>query len=93
MERIALDIMGPLPRSDRGNSFVLVVGDPFTKWIEAYALPDQKTSTVAETLVEQFICRYGCPKELHSDQGTNFQSAVFQEVCKLLGIDQTRTCP
>ena len=42
-------------------------------------------------LVEQFFCRYGVPLSLHSDQGSNFQSNVFQSVCRLLGINKTRT--
>ena len=41
----------------------------------------------------QFFCRYGVPYQLHSDQGTDFESALFQEVCKLLRIEKTRTSP
>ena len=49
------------------------------------------TKTVATVLVEQFICRYGVPLSLHSDQGSNFESHVFQSICKLLGINKTKT--
>ena len=84
LERVAMDILGPLPETDRGNRYVLVVGDYFTKWIEAYPLPNQEANTIARVLVEQFICRYGVPKELHSDQGRNFESNLMMEVCKLL---------
>ena len=49
--------------------------------------------TVAKVLVEEFICRYGIPKELHSDQGRNFESKLMSEVCTLLGVKKTRTCP
>ena len=93
MERVAMDILGPLPKTDRGNVYVLVVGDYFTKWIEAYPLPNQEAETVAKVFVEEFVCRYGVPKELHSDQGRNFESVLMKEVCKLLGINKTRTCP
>ena len=73
---------------------MLVVGDYFTKWIEAYPLPNQEANTLARVLVEQFICRYGVPKELHSDQGINFESnlmlmltALFcQLITKYLGL-------
>ncbi|KAK3894240.1 hypothetical protein Pcinc_002002 [Petrolisthes cinctipes] len=67
--------------------------DYFTKWLEAYAIPDQEAATVAQVLVDQFFCRFGMPQELHSDQGRNFESAVFCESCKLLGIKKTRTTP
>ena len=92
-ERIAIDIMGPLRISDRGNRYVLVVGDYFTKWIEAYALPNQEALTIATTLCEEFFCRFGIPNELHSDQGRNFESAIVKELCDLLGIKKTRTTP
>jgi len=67
------------------------VADYFSKWTEAYALPNQGAVTVAETLIHQWICRYGVPGELHSDQGRNFESSVFYSVCEALGIKKTRT--
>ena len=56
-------------------------------------LPDAKAETVAKKLVEEFVCRFGVPHEfeLHSDQGTNFESKLFAEMCRLLGIRKTRT--
>ena len=68
LDRIAMDILGPFPISDQGNRYILVVGDTFTKWIEAYAIPDQCSATVAEKVVNEFISRYGAPFELHTDQ-------------------------
>ena len=93
MERIALDILGPLPLSDKGNKYLLVLSDYFTRWPEAYPLPNQEASTVAEVLVKEFISRFGVPKEIHSDQGRNFESELFQGMCKLLGAHKTRTTP
>ncbi|KAL9957276.1 hypothetical protein ACROYT_G038892 [Oculina patagonica] len=93
MERIAVDILGPLPETPRKNKFILVVSDYFTKWTESYPIPNQEATTVAEKLVDEFICRFGVPRQLHSDQGTNFESKVFAEICKLLDIEKTRTTP
>lgn len=92
-ERIATDICGPFPRSSNKNKYILVVTDYFTKFTEAYAVPNIEAETVANKFVKEWICRYGCPMQLHSDQGSNYQSALFIEVCKLLGIEQTRTSP
>ena len=91
LERVAIDLLGPLPKTDSGNQWILVVGDYCTKWMEAYALPDATASTVALKLVNEFVCRFGVPQELHSDQGTNFESGVFREMCRILGITKTRT--
>ena len=93
MERIALDIMGPLPQSNSDNSYIFVIGDYFSKYTEAYALPDHTAQTVARVVVEQWICRYGVPRIIHSDQGRDFESHLFTEMCRLLDIDKTKTCP
>ncbi|GBM24788.1 Transposon Ty3-I Gag-Pol polyprotein [Araneus ventricosus] len=90
-ERMALHILGSLPVTTKGNRYVLVIMDYFTKWPEAIPIPDQEASTVAEELVRAWISLYGVPMILHSDQGTNFNSALFTELYKLLGILKTRT--
>ncbi|GFU08047.1 retrovirus-related Pol polyprotein from transposon 412 [Trichonephila clavipes] len=58
---------------------------------EAYPIPDQEASTVAEVLVQHWISRFGVPLQLHSDQGRNFDSAVCMRLCEILAIDKTRT--
>lgn len=93
MERIGVDILGPFPITDAGNRFVLVAMDYFTKWPEAYAVPDQSASTTAQRLVDEMFARFGVPDELHSDQGRNFESRLFSEVCQRLGVKKTRTTP
>ena len=60
--------------------------------MEAYPLPDQQAETVAKHLVTKFIAIFGCPLEIHSDQGRNFESALFQ-MCDLLQIRKTRSTP
>ena len=79
LERVALDILGPLPDSDRGNKYVLIIGVYFSKWTEAYAIPNQEATTVARVLVEEFVARFGIPRQIHSDQGRNFESKVFKK--------------
>ena len=93
MEHIALDILGPLPLSESGNQYLLIVADYFTKWPEVYPLPNQEATTVAKVLVNEMICRFGVPLKIHSDQGRNFESALFKEVCRLLGMTKTRITP
>ena len=91
MDRVATDILGPFPESTAGNKYILVVGDYFTRWIEAYAIPDFSAKTVAEKLVFEFFSRFGVPLDLHSDQGRNYESTLFKELCKLLDVNKTRS--
>ena len=93
IDRVAIDIFGPLPPSDSGNRYIIVIMDYFTKWAEAIAIPNQEAITVARAFVTQFVCRLGVPYKVHTDQGPNFESALFKEVFKLLGIEKTRTTP
>lgn len=80
MERVAVDILGPLPLTRRGNKYVLVMVDCFTKWTEAVALPDQEATTIARAFVDTIVCHFGAPLQIHSDQGRNFESKLFQEM-------------
>ena len=93
IERLAVDVMGPLPITESGNKYLLIAVDYFSKWPEAFPLPDQEAVAVAEVLVKEVVCRFGVPLYIHSDQGRNFESRVFTEMCSLLGISKTRTTP
>ena len=65
--------------------------DYLTKWPEIFPVKDQSAYTVAKLLVEHVITRHGVPKELLSDRGANFLSALMQEVCSLMGIKKANT--
>jgi len=92
-ERVQMDILGPFPTSYKGNKYLLVISDCFTKWVEAFPLKNFKAGTIAEIFVDQVISRFGVPLELHTDQGRNFDSRIFKELSQLLGIKKTRTTP
>ena len=83
--------MGPLPASSSGHKYILVVTDIFTKWVETFPMRNVLSEMVAKVLVNEVICHYGVPTILHSDQGANVGSQVIQSLCKLLGIEHTRT--
>ena len=68
LELVAMDLTGPFPEGPCSNSYILVVGDYFIKWMEAYAVPDQEAITIAQKLVDEFFCRFSVPSRLHSDQ-------------------------
>lgn len=91
MERVAMDNMGPLPLSERHNTYVLAIEGYFSKWVEAYPNPAQEAETVAQVCVQQFVSHYGMPVQIHTDKWTHCGSKFFRELCHLLGIDKTRT--
>ncbi|VDI54414.1 Hypothetical predicted protein [Mytilus galloprovincialis] len=93
MERIATDILGELPETESGNKYILVVSDYYTKWTESFAMPNMEAKTVAKIIVEEVIVRFGVPHWIHSDQGRQFESLLFQEMCCILNIKKTRTTP
>ena len=91
MDRVMIDILGPLTKTPRGNTVVLMMIDQFTKWVECVPLPNQTIDLVAKTVVDEFFARFGCPLEIHTDQGSNFMSGVFVDLANLLQITKTRT--
>ena len=93
LEKIGMDILGPIPETERGNKYILVISDYFSKWTAAYALPDQTAFTVAEAFLQNFVALFGAPKQLHTDQGRDFESRLFKQLCTTLGIEKTRTSP
>ena len=93
LDRIGVDIVGPCPVTQDGNEYMIVIQDYFTKWVEVYATPNHTALTVADKLATEFLCRFGMPISLHSDQGREFESELFGHLCSLFGIDKTRTCP
>lgn len=87
-EKIYIDLVGPLDRDNYNYAYILTLQCELTKYIEVYPLVTKKTEEVARALVNNFILRYGVPKVIATDRGTEFLSSTFKEVCKLLNIKQ-----
>ena len=87
-EKVCIDLTGPHPRSSRGSVYILTVVDLFTKWAEAFPLPNKEAKTVARVLMEQVFCRHGSPLCLLSDRGLEVDGNVMSEICRLLDIDK-----
>ena len=90
-EMIGMDFMGPLKITERGNKYILVITDYFTKWAEAWALKEQTAEEVARVLVTEFLPRHGVPMKILTDQGSQFRSNLLKELCKLLKIKKVET--
>lgn len=90
-EKIFLDIVGPLGKDNQNNSYILTVQCELSKYVEAYPSQTKNSTEIAQLLVNNFILRYGVPKEIATDRGAEFTSALFGEVCKLLQIKQLQS--
>jgi len=93
LDLVTIDILSGLPTASDGSKYLLVAVDAFTKWIEAYPLPDQEAHTCTSALYNGFFARFGLPMQLHSDQGRNFESSLVKELCATAGVYKTRTTP
>ncbi|GFS36314.1 putative gag-pol protein, partial [Nephila pilipes] len=87
---INLDIIGPLPSSE-GFRYCLTIIDRYSRWPEAIPLPDIRAETVADNLLKGWIARFGTPLVITTDQGTQFEAQLFQELSKLIGFKRNRT--
>ena len=67
LQIVATDILGPLPESSAGNSYLLVVGDYFSRFMEAYPIHNMEAPTVARVLLDKFFCHFGIPEQLVED--------------------------
>ena len=88
MERCHIDITGPHPRTPRGSKYILTFVGAFSKWAEAFAIPNKEAKTVARVLVKQVFCRSGTPVALLSDNAGELGGCLMQEICRLLDIDK-----
>ena len=90
---VSVDLMEPKPRSDRGNTWILVMQDRYTKWVELRTLSKATSAAVAKALKEQVILRFGTPKSVVSDNGHQFLSREFTQFLEEYKIEHRRTPP
>ena len=83
-QRWHMDFLGPLKKAEDGEQYILLIVDSFSRWCEAFAVKDQKATTVAKVLYEQIFTRYGAPRELISDRGSQFMSKLVAALCGVL---------
>eukprot|EP00731_Ephydatia_muelleri_P015573 Em0008g1293a len=90
--QVAMDIVGPLPRTKSGNRYILVMSDYATRYPEAVPVKAIDAEHIAEELVKIFA-RVGIPEEILTDQGSNFTSQLLAEMYQLLHVHPIQTTP
>ena len=91
---LAADILGPvtLARKSR-DRFTLVMSDLFTKYAVTVALQDMTAATVANAIIDEWIMEFGAPDVIHTDQSSNFNVDLMQDICRIFMFEKTRTTP
>jgi len=87
----AVDLVGPMPLTPKGNCWILVLTHHFTRWADALAILDASAPTVARVLDQNMFCYFGLPEQLHLHQGAQFQSQLLGDLCRLCGVNKNRT--
>ena len=90
--KVAIDVVGPLPRTKAGKRFILTLMDFSTRYPEAFALRTVDSKSVLEALLQVFS-RMGIPGQVLSDNGANLTGTLMKEVFILLGIKSIRSSP
>ena len=95
-ELVAMDFMGggdTLPITKSGNKNILVIIDVFTKYVVAVATKDQTAKTLADIFEREWLFKFGAPHRLLTDQGSNFESALLENLCRLWKVEKVHTTP
>ena len=87
LQIVATDLFGPLKAQDGSKKYILTVVDTFSKHCEFIIIPNKSAEQVANAIFSRWICRFGMPVKLTSDQGKEYRSQLFNGLCKLLEID------
>lgn len=90
---VSSDLIGPLPRSKKGNCYVVMFQDRFTKWVECRPIRNATSKAVTSALQELVLCRFGCPKTVLTDNGTQYTGKAFRTLLKEYGIRHRLTPP
>lgn len=86
IDKISMHIIGPLPKTQRENKYILTIQDLLTKYSLGIPINGITSVEIADVFIKQFICRFGSPRAILTDQGTNFTSSLITKVAKRFRI-------
>jgi len=90
-QQVAVDIMGPYPRSSNGKTHLLVVTDIFSRWVEAFPMGQPTATKILQTIEKEVFHRFGYPEKLLSDNGSQFISREWLHHMEEWGVEAETT--
>ncbi|CAB0039647.1 unnamed protein product [Trichogramma brassicae] len=81
-DTVALDLMGPYPATADGCRHLLVITDLFSRWVEIFPVASTDATTIADRLEKEVFTRWGFPRAILTDNGTQFTSKAWATACK-----------
>eukprot|EP00253_Pinus_taeda_P030398 PITA_30398 len=92
-EKWALDFIGPINPPSKKKKYILVCIDYVTKWVESKALVSATENLVVNFLYEDISTRFGVPREIVTDQGSQFTSNLVEKLMEEYKIKHKRSTP
>ena len=91
--RWSVDLVGPLPRTENGNCYIMTAEDIFTRWPIAVPIPDKTAEEIADAFNKHVIAEHGSCEELLTDNAKELTGLVINDIAKTLGISKVQTVP
>jgi transposase InsO family protein len=88
---VSMDVVGPVPTSTTGDSYILVLQDMLSRWVEFVALRRANARTVVNAFMKVWVTRYGVPHSILTDRGSEFVNAFSQGCYDFLGVQRIKT--
>jgi hypothetical protein len=92
MDTVSVDTLGPFPKDQDGNKYIIVIIDCFSKFVELQATKDLTAECAAQCLF-RYVGRYGTPSRLVSDNGTQYVNEVIGQLTRYLGLHHHKITP
>ena len=92
-QRVGIDIVGPLPLTDKRNKYIITAMDYLTKWPEARAIKMANAEEVLDFIYEDIICRHGCPQKILTDRGSHFNNQIITKMMEKFKIIHNFSTP
>ena len=86
-----IDVVGPFTESVAGNKWIVVFVDHYSRWVEAFATKNHNADTIIDLLINEICSRYGTPRKILTDRGSEFLSSFARSVYKTLNVTKLTT--